>query len=530
MVGELGDRRCMVADEGFERLCDALVEALATGDAEVLVEGVLDEGVLEPEAAGELADLGDERGVGGGLEEVEQGVLVVVGDGVEDAEVELAADHRGEGQHPADVVAEPIHPADHDVADAARERGVVEVDGEYVAAGVVERDGTVLVEVTEELAGEERVAVGLLVERAGKRESVGLHLVTGRALHQREELLVAQPAQRGAVDPGLTAEVGEERGERMVSGEVGVAIGHDHQHGRRCPADEEVAQHLQRRGVGPLQVVEDDDEPLSRGVGQQPADRLEEREALAVGHAGGVTARNVGQPATQRGHQPSQDRPVGVDVRGEQVLGGVLDEVGEHLDPRLVRDREPFGAVTEEDRRAVGVQRAGRLRRERGLADARLAGEEGDLGARLFARSPRRVEQEVELLDAAEEAEQPLGGRADHAGRQRHLAGRGFGLPLHLHRRHRVGDALELELADRREAVGAVPAVDGGLTCLFGCPNGATCEPTTGVCINAPNPIVLDVKPWVLCRPTIARSSSVVRIWPPVALSHRRAASTTQSP
>ena len=95
---------------------------------------------------------------------------------------------------------------------------------------------------------------------------------------------------------------------------------------------------------------------------------------------------------------------------------------------------------------------------------------------------------EVELLDPAEEPEQPLGGRADQAGRQRHLARGGFGLPLHLDRGHGLGDALELELADRREA--------------------------RACCGGRPSP----------------GASSVVRICPPSALSQRRAASTTQSP
>lgn len=51
---------------------------------------------------------------------------------------------------------------------------------------------------------------------------------------------------------------------------------------------------------------------------------------------------------------------------------------------------------------------------------------------------------------------------------------------------------------------------DAGLACTWGCPTGASCDTTTGTCLNAPNPIVINVKPWTVSGRVLARGMAPV--------------------
>ena len=93
---------------------------------QVLVQGVLDEGVGEGVAPGlgQLADQGHGRC---GIEDVEQVVLVGLGGPGQEIEVEVAPDDRRHRQHPPGLFAQTAHPGPdhlaHAVGQGDRRRG-----------------------------------------------------------------------------------------------------------------------------------------------------------------------------------------------------------------------------------------------------------------------------------------------------------------------------------------------------------------------------------------------------------------------
>ena len=111
-------------------------------------------------------------------------------------------------------------------------------------------------EVAQDLGHEERVAGRLVAQGAGQPDTVGVQLVTGRRLQQRDELGQLQTPE---VDPhgiGQPMELGQHLLERMVGRELGRAVDGDDQQTRHLLGDQE-AQQRQALAVGPLQVVED---------------------------------------------------------------------------------------------------------------------------------------------------------------------------------------------------------------------------------------------------------------------------------
>lgn len=51
-------------------------------------------------------------------------------------------------------------------------------------------------------------------------------------------------------------EIAEQRGERMAGGDLVMPIGHDHEHGGRLDAPREIAERVQGRFIGPVQILE----------------------------------------------------------------------------------------------------------------------------------------------------------------------------------------------------------------------------------------------------------------------------------
>ena len=105
--------------------------------------------------------LDEHRRAHGGVHEVQQRILVDVGQAGEQADVELAADHCRQREDAQRFGAEAFHAPPHHVADARRKADVIEIVGDGPAAVVAEHDPTRLAEMSYHLAGEERVPVGL---------------------------------------------------------------------------------------------------------------------------------------------------------------------------------------------------------------------------------------------------------------------------------------------------------------------------------------------------------------------------------
>jgi hypothetical protein len=114
-------------------------------------------------------------------------------------------------------------------------------------------------------------------------------------------------------------------GERVGAREFAVAIGPDHEHAHGLFGRREMAQEQEAGVVGPLKIIEDqDDGLLLRHPSQQTDDGCEEEVALAV-RVGRPRGREVRDSAGESRRQPRQFRSVFLNV-GEQLgLVGVGD-------------------------------------------------------------------------------------------------------------------------------------------------------------------------------------------------------------
>ena len=92
------------AVELLDRLADAQVQPRPPGRRQLGLERRAQQGVGERVAAGRARDLREQRAAHRGVEHVEQLVLGQAGDPLEQLEVEVAADQRGDAEHAAGVL------------------------------------------------------------------------------------------------------------------------------------------------------------------------------------------------------------------------------------------------------------------------------------------------------------------------------------------------------------------------------------------------------------------------------------------
>ena len=173
VAGQLADA-CSgpVAAQRFERLGDLAVGAGLAGAAQLGVQGVLDEGVHEAVVArrvGAARGPAPTRAAASRTSSTSSSVLPAAAG--EQVEVEVAADHRGQRQHPFGVPAQaPTRPpitACTLGGNGISSIGTWPIQRPIGVAG--QRAG--LDEVTQHLTDEERVAAGLAVHLAGERDT-----------------------------------------------------------------------------------------------------------------------------------------------------------------------------------------------------------------------------------------------------------------------------------------------------------------------------------------------------------------------
>jgi hypothetical protein len=184
-----------------------------------------------------------------------------------------------------------------------------------------------------DLGGEVRVAARAAVERL--EETRRQHLA-GELGHRGPQLVHRQAAEG-------QPPVGRDRGDAAG---LGVAVGAEDEH-RRRDVRAERRQQVQRRVVGPVQVVEDQQDRRHRL--QRGRHRLHHQEASVVG------GRRVGCGERLGPAEPSQELGPGPERRSAPV-------------PRTRRPRH---------RDPVGPQPFGDLRRQARLADAGVAADQG---------------------------------------------------------------------------------------------------------------------------------------------------------
>ena len=143
-----------------------------------------------------------------------------------------------------------------------------------------------------ELADEERVAAGQLADLAGD---------LGVGAHELGDLVAGQPGELEPHDVLGAAQVGQRLAQRV--GHVGVAEGGQQQQARAGAAAGQVAQQAERRPVGPVGVLEhEQDRARLADAGQQVGDRgvqaVADRVRVGVGRLA-RPHRDVGQQARE---------------------------------------------------------------------------------------------------------------------------------------------------------------------------------------------------------------------------------------
>ena len=229
-----------------------------------------------------------------------------------------------------------------------------------------------------ELPDEEGVPTGALVEHRCELLACDGVLGGGKDIGGKgRDVLGPQPAQADLTNhlfPGDRCQRGVQ-GVRAVTGEV--AVRHHHQQRPGRERGREVGQQLEARQVGPVHVVEGDDGRAAVG------DALEEhRRGLVQGEpqalqvvAGGRDrqAGAFGDDLGQLGHQPRRAGAGMAQLLLVQGRGHAVQDLGPRPERGCTgRGRRPAGVDREAAAAGHRVERVD----ERGLADARLAGDQ----------------------------------------------------------------------------------------------------------------------------------------------------------
>jgi len=111
-------------------------------------------------------------------------------------------------------------------------------------------------------AHEVRVAVGLAVHGVRQAHSGVIEGLTGRGLYVGHHVVVVQPGQLDAADATLPAQRGQGVGERVGARQFAVAIGPEYKHPHGLIGRGEMPQQQQAPLVGPLKVIEHEDDGL----------------------------------------------------------------------------------------------------------------------------------------------------------------------------------------------------------------------------------------------------------------------------
>ena len=248
-----------------------------------------------------------------------------------------------------------------------------------------------------DLLDEERVALRLAVERGDELRRPRL------GAERRDELgdLAGREAvERHLGEHAVAPQRRDQLRQRVAVVDLGVAVGAEEHRAPRLRRPHQVAHQLQRRAVGPLQVVEHEQQRGAGGdLGQQRGQGVEQPLALDPG-----LGLDRGPPRG-RSELRQQRREVGR-ARAEPLRRagqrGAARPAAQHLEHRLVGAGARLVEAPEQDDRAVAMDRARELGGQARLADPRLAGEQDEAPLVLGGRVPRRVQGAERLLAADE--------------------------------------------------------------------------------------------------------------------------------
>ena len=213
-------------------------------------------------------------------------------------------------------------------------------------------------------------------------------------LHLRER------AQVDALDAPGAHELGQQRAQRVRAADVVDAIGPDDQDALALEVAHEEADQVARRGIGPVEVLQDQHDRGLLGDAREHLEHELEQPRTSGGRvAGGLLV------GPEVGHQPGHLRPCGGrDPAVAQLRLRRAQHAPQSLGER--RERQPAGDVHAAAERRNGPVRAGAGRElldQARLADSRLPGDQ-DHPARPGGDRGERRREALELLGPADEA------------------------------------------------------------------------------------------------------------------------------
>ena len=391
---ELGQARVVAVGPCLlEAAREGGVQARPLAREQVVVDGLLEQRVAERVVlvAGTrlghqdvLADGFAQRGV--------QGLGVDARRVHEQVRVDVLARGGGHAQDLLGRVGQARDAGEQDVAERRRKLG---------RAGVPRR--------AQELLGEERVPVGPRVDRL---DEARLDLVSVDRPELRGELGSVEATQVQPLDPAGAVELGEERQQRVAAVQLVRPVGHEEHDAGVAQVPDEEREQVAGRPVGPVQVLDDEEDrrpfgeplqqredvleqrPLGRAHVERPGGRCDG--GLRLGPALAVARQQVGDQAGEAG-SPGAGDPLEV-VRRHAACPGP-----QRLDDRPERDPAvaDVHASARQDERALAAGDIGQLRGQARLADAGLAGQD-----ELRCSGPARRHRS-----------RPEGGRARRTGR-----------------------------------------------------------------------------------------------------------------
>ena len=235
--------------------------------------------------------------------------------------------HERAAVHPADLAEQPVVDALADGEHAQDVLGgrveLLDAHHQRVAQGHRHRAATVDAG-GEQLLGEERVALAAGVEAV---DEAVVGCLAEDVLQRRGQLVAAQRLERDAVDLGIALDLGQQRAQRMAAVELVDAVGQDDEHPLAAERAGEERDEGAGRGVGPVEVLEhEDDRRLAAEAVEEAEHGLEEAALrgpvgpLADGAAPASPGRRRASSARSRGCSvsregwPSRARPRNADV------------------------------------------------------------------------------------------------------------------------------------------------------------------------------------------------------------------------
>ncbi len=343
----------------FEDLAEAAMQCDAVTRTHLLVDRLSNQRVREAVPAGAGGDRGDDAAVHGGREPFEQRLARDVERCREQRQIEVASGHGGGVEQIARGLGQWRQPLADGTAHAVRPR---RRRGPVATTACLAHD----------LVEKERIAAAGVMQLLGDRLR---YPFARRVLDEARHLVAREAAERQRT--AAPAEPIEGRRRIGRPSDLRFTQGAEHHHRPIRKLVREKLQHVQRRQVGPVQIVEDDQQGHAGGDARQAArEHLEETKAGRVGVRGG-DRRGWGRMRTQLGHQLHERLRIRQQRRGELRRLAVARTRLDHLCPRPVGG-PAFGlvAASPEHAHLPGHHRRGELVGQTRLADPGLAAQQ----------------------------------------------------------------------------------------------------------------------------------------------------------